>query len=97
MLIPINIDLPGPSTPRRPQLPPQLVQFGTDELLLIELQGALEVEGNADGQLVGKLEVDSATVSRPLHLYMLRRVPRGAHVVCPVYALEKVDSDDRPS
>ncbi|TBU51931.1 Ctf8-domain-containing protein [Dichomitus squalens] len=61
MLIPINIDLPGPSTPRRPNLPPQLIQFGTDELILIELQGSLEVEGNRDGQLVGKLRVDAVT------------------------------------
>ncbi|OSD01915.1 hypothetical protein PYCCODRAFT_1468199 [Trametes coccinea BRFM310] len=61
MLISVNISLPGPSTPSRRALPPQLVQFGTDELVLIELQGALEVEGNKDGQLVGKLRVDPAT------------------------------------
>ncbi|KAI0701529.1 Ctf8-domain-containing protein [Cerioporus squamosus] len=58
MLIDINVNLPGPS--QRP-LPPQLVQFGTEELVLIELQGALEVEGNKDGQLVGKLRVDPNT------------------------------------
>ena len=82
MPIPINIDLPGPSTPRRPQLPAQLVQFGTDELLLIELQGALEVEGNKDGQLVGKLEVDSATVSRLFQIYS-RRGGAGRSSYCP--------------
>ena len=63
MLININVDLPGPSSPPRRQLPPQLVQFGTEGLVLIELQGALDVEGSKDGQLVGKLCVDPATVS----------------------------------
>ena len=63
MLIPINIDLAGHTTPRSRQLPPPLVQFGTNELVLIELQGSLEVEGDRDGQLVGKLRVDTATVS----------------------------------
>ncbi|KAI8984809.1 Ctf8-domain-containing protein [Trametes punicea] len=66
MLIPVNVALPGPScTPRR-KLPPQLVQFGTDELLLIELQGALEVEGDRDSQLVGKLRVDPTTTKPTL-------------------------------
>ena len=65
MLIPINIDLAGPAAPRSRQLPPSLVQFGTNELVLIELQGSLEVEGDRDGQLVGKLRVDTATVSYP--------------------------------
>lgn len=65
MLINVNVDLqvPGPSAPPRRQLPPQLVQFGAEGLILVELQGALEVEGNKDGQLVGKLRVDPATVS----------------------------------
>ncbi|KAI9059075.1 hypothetical protein FKP32DRAFT_1580677 [Trametes sanguinea] len=61
MLISVNVSLPGPSSLPRRALPPQLVQFGTDELVLVELQGALEVEGSKDGQLVGKLRVDSAT------------------------------------
>ena len=63
MLIDINLDLPGPSSTTRRPLAPQLVPFGTEELVLIELQGALEVEGNMDGQLVGKLRVDPSTVS----------------------------------
>ncbi|KAI0773503.1 Ctf8-domain-containing protein [Fomes fomentarius] len=61
MLIPIHFDLPGPSSSQHRQLPPQLVQFGSEGLLLIELQGALEVEGDKNGQLVGKLRVDPAT------------------------------------
>lgn len=62
MLISVNVNLPDPGSQRRP-LPPQLVQFGTEGLVLIELQGALEVEGDKSGQLVGKLRVDPATVS----------------------------------
>ncbi|KAI0365468.1 hypothetical protein BV20DRAFT_973158 [Pilatotrama ljubarskyi] len=61
MLIPINVNIPGPSSPTNRRLPPQLVQFGSEELVLIELQGALDVEGNKDSQLVGKLRVDPAT------------------------------------
>ncbi|KAH9887638.1 Ctf8-domain-containing protein [Cubamyces lactineus] len=61
MLIPINVAIPDPSSAQRKKLPPQLVQFGTDELVLIDLQGALDVEGNKDGQLVGKLRIDPAT------------------------------------
>lgn len=70
MLIPINVAIPDPSSAQRKKLPPQLVQFGTDELVLIDLQGALDVEGNKDGQLVGKLRIDPATV-RALVLYEL--------------------------
>ncbi|KAH9943033.1 Ctf8-domain-containing protein [Epithele typhae] len=58
MLIPVNINLLGQAQPPARKLPPQLVQFGTDELMLLELQGGLEVEGSKDGQLVGKLKVD---------------------------------------
>lgn len=42
--------------------PPALAQFGSDEMVLIELQGSLEVEGNNVGQTVGKLSVDNTTV-----------------------------------
>lgn len=64
MLVEINVNLSRLSSSHR-QLPPQLVQFGTDEIMLVELQGALEVEGNQDGQLVGKLRVDPSSVSLP--------------------------------
>ena len=60
MLIPIHNKS---ETHTHPRLPPQLAQFGADELVLIEMQGALEVEGSKDGQLVGKLRIDPATVS----------------------------------
>lgn len=73
MPISINFDLPGPSSSQHRQLPPQLVQFGSEGLLLIELQGALEVEGDKNGQLVGKLCVDPATVSTQAVEYECRR------------------------
>lgn len=60
MMIPVHVNLGG--YPSRP-LPPQLVQFGTDEVVLVELQGSLEVEGNLNGQYVGKLTVDGEKVS----------------------------------
>lgn len=59
-MIPVHVNLGG--YPSRP-LPPQLVQFGTDEVVLVELQGSLEVEGNLNGQYVGKLTVDGEKVS----------------------------------
>ncbi len=74
MLIDINVNLPGPSSPKRRPLPPQMVQFGTEELVLIELQGALEVDGNKDGQLVGNLRVDPNTVSLTVSPITSRRL-----------------------
>ncbi|PCH42054.1 hypothetical protein WOLCODRAFT_101465 [Wolfiporia cocos MD-104 SS10] len=59
MIIPIGV-APSSSESNR-AFPPQLVQFGSDEYVLIELQGSLEVEGNKDGQVVGRLRVDEAS------------------------------------
>ncbi|KAI0090997.1 Ctf8-domain-containing protein [Irpex rosettiformis] len=55
MIIPINIA----TSSAGPTLPPQLAKFGTDELVLIELQGSLDVEGEISGQLVGKLDLET--------------------------------------
>ncbi|PIL36333.1 hypothetical protein GSI_00021 [Ganoderma sinense ZZ0214-1] len=95
MLIPINIDLPGPSTPRRPHLPSQLVQFGTDELVLIELQGVLEVEGNRDGQLVGQLEVDSATKKPTLMIGYHKLEGKLVNLNKPLAVLHRHDSQPK--
>ncbi|KAG5337286.1 hypothetical protein C0989_009932 [Termitomyces sp. Mn162] len=61
MIIPINVA----SSSSNPKLPPGLAKISHDEVVLIELQGALEVESNhpsdRDGKLVGKLKVDEAT------------------------------------
>ena len=60
MIIPINVTPPSSS---RRTFPPQLAQYGTDEVVLIELQGSLDVEGEMAGQFVGKLDLCSDTVS----------------------------------
>ncbi|KAH8100989.1 Ctf8-domain-containing protein [Cristinia sonorae] len=65
MIIPININASSSSTG---PLPPQLAQFGTDELVLIEMQGTLEVEGSKAGQAVGKLTVDEKTKKPTLRI-----------------------------
>lgn len=57
MIIPIHIAASSPSSSNKSLLP-QLAQYGADELVLIELQGELEVEGDNAGQVVGKLTVD---------------------------------------
>lgn len=63
MLIPINIPEPSSSV----KLPTQLAKLGSDEIVLLELQGSLEVESVSDSarddQMVGKLRVDDSTVS----------------------------------
>jgi hypothetical protein len=73
MLIPINFE---PSS-SKPKLPPSLAKISHDEVVLIELQGALEVEstqeGEKDGKMVGNLEVDNAQVRLIVVLRMWRR------------------------
>ncbi|KAJ6610699.1 Ctf8-domain-containing protein [Mycena sp. CBHHK59/15] len=62
MIIPVNFPLPSSSNAK---LPPALANISHDELVLIELQGALEVECTSDherdGRLVGRLCIDAAT------------------------------------
>ncbi|KAJ7442463.1 Ctf8-domain-containing protein [Mycena latifolia] len=65
MIISINFSLPSSSAAK---LPPSLAKISHDELVLIELQGALEVEcvsdSERDGRLVGRLCIDEA-VKKP--------------------------------
>jgi chromosome transmission fidelity protein 8 len=62
MIIPININLPSEThDPTRPKLPPCLATLGdanAQEIVLIELQGTLEVEGPKDKQLIGTLKIN---------------------------------------
>jgi hypothetical protein len=62
--IPITISPPSSSNLK---LPPGLVKISHDEIMLIELQGSLEVDLNhpseRNGRLVGTLKIDEATVS----------------------------------
>jgi hypothetical protein len=59
MIIPITFK--PPSDGGR-QLPPQLADLGNGHLVLIELQGSLEVQGPTDSQFVGTLTIDPKTV-----------------------------------
>ncbi|RDB26118.1 Chromosome transmission fidelity protein 8 [Hypsizygus marmoreus] len=63
MIIPINIA--SSSSSSNPKLPPSLAKISHDEIVLIELQGSLEVECNhpseRDGKFIGKLTIDEST------------------------------------
>ncbi|KJA19511.1 hypothetical protein HYPSUDRAFT_143687 [Hypholoma sublateritium FD-334 SS-4] len=68
MLIPITLPAPGASGTAHPKLPSALARIAHDELVLIELQGALDVElthaRERDGRFVGTLSIDDAA-TRP--------------------------------
>ncbi|KAF4582395.1 hypothetical protein EYR38_002515 [Pleurotus pulmonarius] len=63
MIIPVTL-----STSPGAKLPAGLAKISHDEVVLIELQGALEVEttkpGERDGKVVGRLTIDEVTVRR---------------------------------
>ena len=59
MIIPVTFKPPSDDGRK---LPPQLADLGNGDLVLIELQGSLEVQGSMDSQFVGKLEIDPKTV-----------------------------------
>ncbi|KAI0067280.1 hypothetical protein BV25DRAFT_1819607 [Artomyces pyxidatus] len=62
----ISVHLPDIATASQPNpLPPTLAQIGSSELVLIELQGELDVEGNKHGQTVGTLTVDNGGKAKP--------------------------------
>ncbi|EKM58527.1 uncharacterized protein PHACADRAFT_140527 [Phanerochaete carnosa HHB-10118-sp] len=103
MIIPVNVNIAGSSsTP----LPPQFAQYGTDEVVLVELQGELDVEGDTGGQFVGKLTIDNDTKKSTLlighHLLegklvnlnkplaVMHRQPR------PEDADQDIDADSQP-
>ncbi len=57
MIIPVN--LPSSSnSENETTFPPQLAKLGTKEVILLELQGSVQTEGDRDGQLVGTLKID---------------------------------------
>ena len=59
MIIPIN----NPAHSKKPEsrFPPQLAKLGTDEIILIELQGSFQVEGDSSGQLAARLNLDNVS------------------------------------
>ena len=58
MIIPLT--LPPKSSPNgaEPALPPALARLGSSEFFLLELQGELQVTGDKNGQLVGRLTIE---------------------------------------
>lgn len=66
MIIPINLPSTSLSNPETSKFPPQLAKLASDEVVLIELQGAFEVEGDAGGQVAAKLRFGE-NVSRSPH------------------------------
>lgn len=59
MIIPVVLKPPPDGGEK---LPPQLADLGNGHLVLIELQGSLEVQGSTDAQFVGTLTFDPKTV-----------------------------------
>jgi chromosome transmission fidelity protein 8 len=64
MEIPINV--PSKSLEDAPLLPPQLVKLGSDEIVLVELQGSLEVEGEKDGGIIGMMSMKNVVCLHPI-------------------------------
>ena len=64
MIISINVA----SSSINNKLPPGLAKISHEEVVLVELQGSLEVEcthiSESDGKFVGKLKIDDAIVSQ---------------------------------
>jgi len=69
MIIPVTLKPPSEGGRK---LPPQLANLGNGDLVLIELQGSLEVQGSADTKIVGTLEIDPKTVCALLATAMQR-------------------------
>jgi len=58
MIIPLDITQ---SARDYPPLPPHLISLGSDEVLIVELQGSLTTQGDTSGQPIGTLVIDSRT------------------------------------
>ncbi|EJD06874.1 uncharacterized protein FOMMEDRAFT_76607 [Fomitiporia mediterranea MF3/22] len=60
MIIPINISA-ATSDESSTKFPPQLAKLGTDEVIIIELQGSFHVEGDQSGHLAARLKLENVT------------------------------------
>ncbi|KAJ3987418.1 hypothetical protein F5890DRAFT_1551453 [Lentinula detonsa] len=69
MLIPVTFDAQSSSSSNMQKLPPSLAKISHDEVVLLDLQGALELESThpneRDGKLVGTLSIDN-DLKRPI-------------------------------
>ena len=72
MIIPVTV---ASSSPNNQKLPPPLAKISHGELVLIELQGTLNVEcsdaADRNGRLVGNLRIDESGVTYILHLQVI--------------------------
>ena len=64
MIIPVHFPT---ETSSSSVLPPALAKLGSDEVVLVELQGFLDAEGQKDDALVGTLNIEN-TVALPLDI-----------------------------
>ncbi|KAF8492591.1 Ctf8-domain-containing protein [Russula emetica] len=58
MIIPLTLPPKSSLNGAEPALPSALARLGSSEFFLLELQGELEVTGDKQGQLVGRLTID---------------------------------------
>ncbi|KIJ51482.1 hypothetical protein M422DRAFT_44013 [Sphaerobolus stellatus SS14] len=95
MLIPLTLTPPPTRLP--PPLPPTLAKLGSDEIVLIELQGSLEVPQDGtkkDGGNIGVFRVvnDKPTLTIGYHLLEGKLVSLSK----PLAVLYKTNHDDDP-
>ncbi|KAJ7094280.1 Ctf8-domain-containing protein [Mycena epipterygia] len=95
MIIPVSFPIPSVSTPK---LPSQLARISHDELVLIELQGELEVECTSDsardGRLVGRLAIDEAGKRPTLRIGHHLLEGKVAPLPKPLAVLQRVPDGD---
>ncbi|KAJ7081778.1 Ctf8-domain-containing protein [Mycena belliarum] len=95
MVIPINFPLPSTSAEK---LPPALTMISHSELVLIELQGALEVECTSDrerdGRLIGRLYIDEAAKKPTLTIGHHLLEGKVAVLPKPLAVLRRVATND---
>ncbi|KAJ7158453.1 Ctf8-domain-containing protein [Mycena filopes] len=99
----ISITFPSSSSSsstNTPHLPPALAQISHSELVLIELQGALEVECTSDrerdGRLVGRLCVDDAGKKPTLMIGHHLLEGKVAQLPKPLAVLRRVSAPNPP-
>ncbi|KAJ7193968.1 Ctf8-domain-containing protein [Mycena pura] len=98
MIIPVTFVAPYGPTSARPQLPPALARISHTELVLLELQGALDVDFVApterDGRLVGRLSIDAARKNATLTIGHHLLEGRVASLPKPLAVLQRVAPPD---
>ncbi|KZT39136.1 hypothetical protein SISSUDRAFT_968266, partial [Sistotremastrum suecicum HHB10207 ss-3] len=71
-------------------LPPQLATLGTGEVVLIEMQGSLEVEGDKSNGFIGVLNVDDDKTTMRIGHHLLEG--KIASLAKPIAVLRKTET-----